>query len=201
MAALERWIARIDQVLESVTRRERRGDAAAYDRRRLERERAVGAGRTELERATLDRARGRLAGLLGTMSVPVVTGTLLPGSDPLDLSGLSAAGGARPDLRALDLRLDAAALDRTAASRWWLPDLQLEGGWKGVDARERGRTDGFIVGLSLTLPLWNQSGGQARVAEGEARAAQGRRALLASERAGELAGARAEAVRLRRAAS
>jgi cobalt-zinc-cadmium efflux system outer membrane protein len=82
-----------------------------------------------------------------------------------------------------------------------VPDLRLEGGWKGVDLGRQGRTDGFLLGASLSIPLWDQSSGLARIAEGEARAARGRRALLESELDGELGGARSEAVRLRRAAA
>lgn len=204
VAALEGWTLRIDEALAIVTRREQRGDAATYDRRRLERERAVATGRLETERAALERARARLQALLargaGGASVRV-TGTLMPESDPAGLPTLRATSSSRPDLLALDLRIEAASLDRTAASRWWVPDLRLEGGWKGVDLGRQGRTDGFLLGASLSIPLWDQSSGLARVAEGEARAARGRRALLESELDGELGGARSEAVRLRRAAA
>jgi cobalt-zinc-cadmium efflux system outer membrane protein len=204
VAALEGWITRIDEALAIVTRREQRGDAATYDRRRLERERAVATGRLETERAALERAGARLQALLaggsGALGIRV-TGTLLPDNDPEGLPSLRATSGSRPDLLALDLRIEAASLDRTAASRWWVPDLRLEGGWKGVDLGRQGRTDGFLLGASLSIPLWDQSSGLARIAEGEARAARGRRALLESELDGELGGARSEAVRLRRAAA
>ncbi|ATB39663.1 outer membrane efflux protein [Cystobacter fuscus] len=200
--ALEGWGGRIEQALTFVTRREQRGDAATYDRRRVERERAVAMGRLETERAALERARARLQALLGAdASTMTVTGTLLPDTEPAELLALRASNGSRPDLLALDLRLEAATLERRAASRWWAPDLLLEGGWKGVDLGGQGRTDGFLFGASLSLPLWDRASGLARVAAGEAQAARGRRALLESELDGELAGARAEAVRLRRAAS
>jgi len=204
VAALEGWTLRIDEALAIVTRREQRGDAATYDRRRLERERAVATGRLETERAALERASARLRALLGAgagVTSARVTGTLLPEDEPVALATLRASSSSRPDLLALDLRIEAASLDRTAASRWWVPDLRLEGGWKGVDLGRQGRTDGFLLGASLSIPLWDQSSGLARIAEGEARAARGRRALLESELDGELGGARAEAVRLRRAAT
>jgi outer membrane protein, heavy metal efflux system len=192
----------IDEALAIVTRREQRGDAATYDRRRLERERGVAASRTELELATLDRARALLAALLepGAPS-PAAVGVLLPASDPLELPALRGMVAGRPELQALSLRADAAAQERKAAGRWWLPDLRLEAGWKGVQLSQQGRTDGFMLGASLPVPLWDRSSGLARIAEAEARAAQARRALLEFELTGELAGARAEAVRLRRAAS
>lgn len=202
VSALEAWLARIDEAVAIVRRRESRGDAATYDRRRLEREREVATGKLETERAGLERARARLAALLGVGAdgAPAVSGAVLPANDPPSLPDLRASSGRRPDLRALDLRIDAAALDRTAASRWWLPDLRLEGGWKGVDMGVQGRVDGFMFGASLVTPIWDRSAGIARIANGEARAARGRRDLLVTQLDGELSGARAEAVRLRRAA-
>jgi len=202
VAALEEWVSRVDEALAIVTRREQRGDVATYDRRRLERERAVATGRIETERAALERASAQLRAMLGTVAGVAgvrVTGRLLPEDEPVALASLRDSISSRPDLLALDLRIEAASLDRTAASRWWVPDLRLEGGWKGVDLGRQGRTDGFLLGASLSIPLWDQSSGLARIAEGEARAARGRRALLESELEGELAGARAEAVQLQRA--
>lgn len=201
VAALESWLARIDDALVIVGRREQRGDAAAYDRRRLERERAVATGRLDTERATALRASARLAALLGDGAQVRVTGALLPDADPPELSALRAQSATRPELLALDLRLAAASHERTAASRWWLPELVLEGGWKGVDLGDQGRSDGYLLGASLALPLWNQAAGLARAAEGEARVARGRRELLERELAAELEGARLEAVGLRRAAA
>ncbi len=198
---LQAWVDRSDQALVIVTRRERRGDAARYDRSRLERERAVATGRLETEQATLERVQARLQALIGGESeARTATGTLLPAADPVALPTLRASRGSRPDLLALDLRIDAAALDRAAASRWWAPDLRIEAGWKGVDLGRQGRVDGFLLGASLSLPLWYRATGIARIADGEAQAARGRRALIESELGGEVGGARAESVRLRRAA-
>lgn len=203
VAILEGWIGRIDQALSIVSRREQRGDAAVYDRRRLDRERAIATARLEKERAALERAIARLQALLGIGGSPAsvdAVGTLLPRDEPGDPGSPRAGSGRRPDLLAQDLYLEAASHDRTAASRWWAPELRLEGGWKGVDLGPQGRTDGFVLGASLSVPLWDELEGLSRAAEGEARAARGRRALLQTGLEGELGGARAEAVRLRRAA-
>ena len=173
-----------------------------YDRKRLEREQAVTSGRLATEQAELARAVARLQAVLGGAALTsVATGTLLPDGDPPDVELLRAATASRSDVVALDLLVRASSLDRAAAARWWLPDLRLEVGWKGVDLGAPGRTDGYLAGASLAIPLWDRSGGLKRIAEGEARAARGRRALLASELVGELAGAREEAVSLRRAAA
>jgi outer membrane protein, heavy metal efflux system len=201
--SLEGWTARIDESLLVVSRREASGDAATYDRRRLEREQAVAAGRLQTERANLEGARARLAAMVGEAAPGiVVTGILLPDGEPLELSTLQAEAKTRPERVALERHMDAASRERQAAARWWLPDLRLEAGWKGVDlGNQGGRTDGFLFGASLALPLWDQSSGQALVADGEARLARSRRDLFEAEIEGELSGARAEAVQLRRAAA
>ena len=202
MTALETWAAHVSKALASVTRREQLGDVSTYDRKRLEREQAVASGRLATEAAALEGARARLGALVGSLGPSMrVTGTLLPDADPPDPQTLRAAAPSRPDFVALELRAEASTLDRTAASRWWLPDLRLEGGWKGVELGANQRTDGFLAGASLALPLWDRSSGLAAIAEGEARAARGRRALLESQLEGQLEGARSEALLLRRAAA
>ncbi len=201
LKALEAWALHVGQALEVVTRREKRGDAAAFDRRRIEREQAVASARLETERAALERVRAKLEAVLGgPPAVTAVTGNLLPENDPMPLSKLRAAGNSRPDMIALHLRAEAASLDQKAFSRWWMPDIRLEAGWKGVQLSNQGRTDGFLAGVSLSIPLWDQSSGLARMAEGESQALRGQHALLVSEADGELAGAHAETLRLRRAA-
>jgi cobalt-zinc-cadmium efflux system outer membrane protein len=127
-------------------------------------------------------------------------GDLLPGDDPTDLDALRATAQTQPELLALTSRLEAATLEAEAARRWWLPDLRLEGGWKGVDQGVSGRTDGFILGATLAFPLHGTAPGLAHAADGEARALRGRRALRESALDGELGAARSEAVALRQAA-
>ena len=202
VASFEGWLTRIDEALKIVTRREQSGDVATYDRRRLERERFGAAAKGAAEQAALERANARLAAILDRVGNSLsVSGTILPNADPPSLEALRTSAASRPELRVLEATLAAAARDRSAATRWWLPDLRLEAGWKGVAARSAGRTDGFLIGGSLALPLWDRSAGRSRAATGEAQAARGRRALLESELFGELTGARDEAVQLRAAAT
>lgn len=199
--ALRAWTDRLDATVAVVERRAARGEAALYDRRRLERERALADSRVEVEEATLARARVRLAALVGAPSPELaITGTLLPDEVPLALPTLRANARRAPRLLAADERLRAANLDRSAASRWWVPELRLEAGWKGVDMSGQGRTDGFLIGATLTIPLWDQSAGLSQSARGEAQVVEGRRALLDAEIAGEAAGLHAEATRLLNAA-
>lgn len=201
VAALEAWIVRIDEMLAIVTRREKRGDAALYDRKRLERERAVASARLDTELAALDRARARLGAVLGESArAPNITGVLLPTPDVASLDALRTTTATRPDLRALDLRATAARHELASYSRAWLPDLRIEAGWKGVGMPGQGRADGFMAAAMLSLAPRNLAAGMRRAARGEARAAIGRRALVQSEIRGELEGTRAEALRLYAAA-
>jgi cobalt-zinc-cadmium efflux system outer membrane protein len=199
VAVLERWGAHVGESLQVVLKREKRGDVAAYDRRRIEREQSVAAGRLATERAALGRGRARLAALLGQDAPASVTGPLRPDSDPAPLAKLRATSSRRPDLLALDQLGKAARDERAAAERWWLPELRVDAGWKGVDLGTT-RSDGYVFGVALALPLWDRSAGQAQTAVGEARSARGRRALIESELEVEIEGARAEAAELRAAA-
>jgi cobalt-zinc-cadmium efflux system outer membrane protein len=202
VAALEGWCQRIEDSLLIVTRREQRGDAATYDRRRLEREQAVASSRLKSERAALERAMAQLVALLGpTESSPRVTGALLPESDPASLQVLRESADSHPEVLALDQRGLAATYEVSAGTRWWVPEVRLEAGWKRVNLGAQGRADGFLAGATLSLPLWNQSAGLAREAEGQAQAARGRSDLLRAALHGELSGARLEALRLREAAA
>jgi cobalt-zinc-cadmium efflux system outer membrane protein len=201
IAALEGWLAHIEQALTIVTRREQRGDAAPYDRRRLERERSVASGRLESERAHLAQAGARAVAISGLSGGALrARGSLLPESDPIAEAELRTKSETRPDLLALDARVHGAQLERRAAARWWAPDLRLEGGWKGVAFNSQGRSDGFLLSAMLSVPLWDQARGAALSASGQARAAYGERARISGEVAAELSGAHAQAVRLRRAA-
>jgi outer membrane protein, heavy metal efflux system len=202
VAALARWASQIDEALDIVMRRERRGDAAAYDRRRLEREHAVALAKQASELALLDRASAEVVAIAGlTTPLPTLSGTLLPDATIAELSTLQARARSRPELRALDLQVEAAEHERMAAARGWIPDLRLEAGWKGVQPQRAARSDGFLLAASLALPLWDRSTGAKQAAEGEALAARGESGLLEAELLSELAGARAEALRLHQAAS
>jgi outer membrane protein TolC len=188
-----------DKARELVARRAQRGDAASYELRRIERERVVAEAWLASERSGLERAGARLEALLdggGTGATSRAVGSLLPDGAPMALEAIQAATASRPDLLALGLNLEAATIEGQAAARWWLPDLRLEAGWKAAELRAEGRADGFMLGASLQVPLWDQAASDARIAEGAARNAQGQRALIESELRAELTGLHADAVRL-----
>lgn len=199
--ALEDLLGRIEQALAIVQRREARGEAALYDKRRLERERTMTAARIEAERAHLAGARHRLGALIGLGGDGMsLAGALLPEAQRAASEQLHAASAARPDLLALEQERAGASLDATAAARTWIPELRLEAGYKGIGLNSGGRTDGFSAGGYLTVPLWDRGSGPRKAAEAEARALGAQKRLIESQVSGELLGARAETVQLRDAA-
>ncbi len=201
VSALQDLLAQVAQALEIVRRREARGDAALYDKRRLEREHTTSVARIEAEQAHSVAAKHRLAALLGAdVESLSLSGALLPPDAPAELDALRTASTTRPDLLALEAERAGATLDAKAAARSWVPELRLEAGYKGVGMNQGGRTDGFLAGGYLTLPLWDHGSGQRRASEGEARAIAAEKRLIEGQLGGELRGARTEVTQLRDAA-
>ncbi len=198
-AAVEGWVRRIEGALEVVARREAAGDASAYDRRRLERERANARGRLAVHLADADRAWARLAALTGETSAlrsspPEVSGTLLPDA-PAPVQGLTSRIERRPDVLALDAEAAAARADGDAAARGWVPQLGLGLGWTGVD-QGADRTDGYVAVVTVSVPLFDRKQDEALRASSEDRLARGRRELAVAEAHGEAQGRAAELGRL-----
>ncbi len=201
VAALVSLLGQVEHALQIVQRRAASGDAARYYQRRLERERAATLARLEAERAHLSGARHRLGALVGLdADAMTLSGSLLPEGELAPADALRKTAGVRPDLVSLEQERLGATLDARAARRAWIPELRLEGGYKGIGLNAGGRTDGFLAGGYLTLPLWDRGTGLRQAAEAEARALAAQKRLTESELDGELSGARAETSLLREAA-
>ena len=200
--SLQQWQGQLHNALTVVAKRQARGDAAPYDRRRLEREQKAVAANIEREQAAHQRSLGQLAtciGLAGEASVTVV-GTLLPLTEAPAVAALRQTACSRPDLQALSLQAQAAQADSTVARRAAWPDLRVQLGWKGVDLGHQGRSDGYVAGAALNVPLWDPTHGQRQAADAAARAALARRALAESQVGGALTAVHAQASRLRQLA-
>lgn len=187
----ERWVERIRAALGIVTQREAAGDASAYERRRLERELSKATSRLAARRADAEGAWGSLGALISSDAAPLgppppAQGTLLP-PPPQPLAQLLSSLGARPDLAALHAEAAAAETDGRAAERRRLPEPELTLGWTGISAGDE-RADGYVAGVSLNLPLFDQGQEGATRAAGEARAARARLALALNEARAELYG-------------
>jgi len=193
------WTERIEKALGIVTRREAAGDAAAYDRRRLERELANARGRLSVHKAEGGQAWARLAGLLGETNPadnrpPQLSGSLRP-ERLLSTEQLVTRLEKRPDVLALGAHEEAARVDAEAASRWWVPQPTLLAGWTGVDLGTE-RADGYVAMVTLSVPLFDRNQDESLRAASAARVAHGRRELTLTEALAEARGRVAELNRL-----
>lgn len=193
---MERWAGRISRGSETVALLQKGGEVSGYDRRRAERERLSVDSRLRTARARLVGARERLAALLELDPDGLTaSGELLPESAP-DLSSLLQALEARPDIRAEALRAEAAGLERRAAQRWWLPSTELTAGTKTLGDS----TDGTVLGIALSIPVFNRNQAAGLEATGDERATHARRKLLVARAVGEIRALSAEEQELRESA-
>lgn len=199
VTAAREAVTRISELATAVGRRQAAGDASGYDRARLERERASFAARLAVEEADAARAAASLAGALGSESLPELAGEVLPAAALPGLEPLRAALASRPDLKALALEAEAGDLQGRAGGRGWLPELTLSGGYKGTTSGGE-RLDGFVVGISLPLPLFDRTQDEALRGAGRARAARAKLKLEAGLASAEVRGLHARAAGLAEAA-
>jgi cobalt-zinc-cadmium efflux system outer membrane protein len=197
--AIRQWSTRLETARDRISRRAAAGEAAQYDRRRAEREHAAALARLAVEDAGLNRAREHLAALLTEEppppSSPIVIGELLP-REPLPLlEDALERLMERPDLRALEATADAADLQGRASARWWLPEIEIGGGFKSVELADK-RLNGFIASGAIPLPFFDRNQDDAMRAAAEAQVARGQRRLELTEAAGEMRGVHAQAARL-----
>ncbi|TDP63643.1 cobalt-zinc-cadmium efflux system outer membrane protein [Bradymonas sediminis] len=173
------WIEQMREVEQKLVQRAQAGESAPYDVERLRREIADVRADAASERAELAGARAQLAGLVGIDSAQNtlrVEGELLPAKLPDD-EALRRAVAGRPELAAASERGAAAQLSIDAASRWWIPELILRGGYKSVDVGTQ-RFHGFVAGVALDIPLFDRAAGERMEAEAALVSAKSRRALL-----------------------
>lgn len=199
VSATDEALRRIAALATAVGQRQAAGDVSGYDRGRLERERASIAARAAVESAGLTRAQARLAGLLGGQEVPFVAGELLPEGAPAAIDALASRVTTRPDLRALAEEAEAGALDARAGGRARIPELTLQGGYKGSAIQDE-RANGFAVGISVPFPLFDRGQDEALRGEGRARAARARLVLETDAATAEVRGLYAQATGLAEAA-
>ncbi|MDB4977275.1 MAG: outer rane efflux protein [Myxococcaceae bacterium] len=127
-------------------------------------------------------------------------GALLPDAPPAELLVWQDRLQQRPDLLAREQSAWAALLDSKAAGRIVIPDVRLEAGYKGVRFNPGRRTDGFLAGASLSLPLFDHGQGAQRAADAEARGQGAARELALGELRGEVASARETTAQMQTAA-
>ncbi|HEV8200635.1 MAG TPA: TolC family protein [Candidatus Polarisedimenticolia bacterium] len=198
-AELGRGRTRLAELVATLRVREEAGESSGFDRMRAERELAdVEADDAEAE-GRLAAAAAALAPLVALPSRGLrASGALTPGPPLPDQEALAALVSMRGDLVALDAQAERADLLARAARRRAVPDASLTVGTKTTDA---GTDDdrGPVIGLGLSLPLFDRGQGGRSVATAEAALLRARRDHLARSIEAGIASAHAEASARRRA--
>jgi outer membrane protein, heavy metal efflux system len=198
--SLREWNQRIDAVYTVVSRLAKAGEASAYERRRLERERQAAQARIARAEADYGRARELLLAFLGNSAARTLapTGNLIP-PEPPALATAQSTMRSRPDLQSLVAQAEAFDREHRAAERAWLPDLTVGVGPKRVD--EPARTENAaIVSVSIALPIFDRGQAAQKRASAEASATRAEHALHLERWEAELRGVWGQANELRRAA-
>jgi cobalt-zinc-cadmium efflux system outer membrane protein len=183
------WIDKVSDLEEDLRERVQAGESAPYELERLRKELADITASLQVDRGELARQQAELAGLIGEApaTTPLhVSGELLPAAMPSDEAQQESIEQ-RPQLVAAQRRVEAARLRDTAASRWWVPEPALTGGYKGASIGDE-RFHGFVAGLSLALPVFDRNQGQRLAAEAAVVRAQSRKELLERRLSAEVSG-------------
>lgn len=178
---LEESLATLRGLAETIAVREKAGEAAGYERLRIELE--AETVRDALRGAVLEEQQATAEALWllgpGVASLPPLQGALgaerpLPDGATL-LAGL---GERRGDLRALTLEASSAEAARRAAGRSSIPDPIVNAGAQFLDVGLPGAGVGYVVGLALPLPFFERRQGESARAEARRVLSEARHAAL-----------------------
>lgn len=193
--SLADWHQRVQGALEGVTAREAAGDAAAYDRVRLQQELTAIEARIAKQKAAQARAWALLRSLIerpvagdARASAPHLTGEILPTHSGLGKQEAMAHTSELPTAKARESEGRALQLDARGASRWWVPNPSVGAGYKGVDLGGGARANGFVVTLSVPLPALDRRQGDRTRAAARAQSLRAQTSLAATEARGQAAG-------------
>ncbi|NMO21905.1 TolC family protein [Pyxidicoccus fallax] len=180
-AILEESLSALRRLAEAIAVREQAGEAAGYDRLRIETETAT--VEDALSGAVLDERQARAEALRllgpGAKALPPFQGPLAPERSLPAASQLQAELEARrADARALELEAQGAQAARRGAARGWIPDPTVNAGAQLLDVGRPGAGAGYVVGLAIPLPLFERRQGQEAQAEARRQLAEARRAAL-----------------------
>ncbi len=181
VAAMTTERGALARAVDIVAKRAKAGEASGYDQQRLQLELAAYDDRIASATIDLRTAQQRLAILLGRPGQRVdAAGELAPAPGPTLDALLGDALARRGDYRAARLRRDAAAAERAAADRGWVPSLEVTAGAMSSDLGAESAT-GYVVGLSLHLPLFDRGAAARARADAAGRAAAADARLLERE--------------------
>lgn len=161
--ALGLYHQQLMQMTAKVEKRWQSGDASKFDLLRLQTElKAIDAEKNVLH-ATLNTIKQTLANWTGT-PVESFTGHLLPKSPNLDVVHLEN----NPQLQSMNAKTNLALVLQEAAEkqRYW-PDVSIGVGYK--QSTETGnQTEGYKVGLEMSIPLFSQKQDAVELAQTQA---------------------------------
>lgn len=181
----KRALTLLEPVVTAITAQEKAGEAAGYDRVRIELEKKRLEDQLAAALADETRAIGRVRALLGpdaSVEIALAEHDLsraLPTKEAL-VDGVSTRG----DVRALAAEAEAARLQGDAAWRALIPEPTLLGGGYLLDLGRPELGFGYAVGVEVPIPLFdNGQGGRARAKARGALAEAQQRALVHVARA------------------
>jgi cobalt-zinc-cadmium efflux system outer membrane protein len=165
VAVLTQAVEHLDEAARVLARREAAGSASGYESTRLSIASELSRSQLAEARGVVQSARARLAALLGVHAGSLTVATSLELMSAKHEAALAERGAASREAvrraRAAE-RLAGQAAER---ARWaWLPTVELGGGLKHVS--DPGGGYGYVVGLSLSIPIFDR--GQALRAEAQA---------------------------------
>jgi cobalt-zinc-cadmium efflux system outer membrane protein len=158
--------ASLARAVEIARQRAKAGDASGYEVQRFELELAAHDDELASAQIELHRGRAQLGALLGRPGELDAASTLdVPGSVPV-LDELLASASERADLRSARLRGESASRRARAAGRGWVPTPTVMAGAVTQDLGDRTGT-GYVVGLGLSIPVFDRGNGEAARARAE----------------------------------
>ncbi len=196
--AFQAWLDRLSQAETVVSRLARAGESSGYDRRRLSRERVTAEARFAAAQAELERAREKLAAMIGRPPGLPLEGELLP-PPPLPLQDVLARLEQQPQMQSLAAHAAALEMERVAAERGWIPEVTLGAGPKRV-SEPFATDDGIVIAVSIPLPVFDHGQEASRRLAAEALAARGELGLARARSRGEARGLWQQTQHLREAA-
>ena len=190
----------VDRLIEILRIREKEGEGSRFDRLRAEQELREANQAITSAAVALAEARATLSGMLppGVVVTPITGAQTAPTPAPALDALVARSVTTRAELRVLQQQRERAAFEATAARRARLPAPSLFGGVKRADELS-GRETGGVVGVTLSMPLFDTGGREAARWEAEGARADVERAAIEHRVRGEIAGA-SEVLSLRQAA-
>ena len=178
---LEQSRAPLAELTSALKRRAEEGDVSGADLARFELALAGHDDRIAAARAELEVAEKSLALLIGRPD-------RVQASDNLELPEVQGPewegdGSARSDLRAVDAELAGGRARVRAASRWWVPTLDVSAGYLSTDfgpgtGPGANVGHGYLATLGLSLPIFSRDKAERRRGEAQVARAQAARTIL-----------------------